>query len=98
AFGGVGLYLALGEPPAAVSAAPRARSFDGRALATLWSNRRVRSSVLGYFGHMWELYTMWVLFTALAERFPLALLLPGLALGPALGLLAMRPLWRSPHR
>ncbi|WP_143969737.1 MFS transporter, partial [Tepidimonas fonticaldi] len=61
ALGGVGLYLALGEPPCAVSAAPRARSFDGRALATLWSNRRVRSSVLGYFGHMWELYTMWVM-------------------------------------
>ncbi len=220
ALGGVGLYLALGDPPTVVPAAPRARSFDGRALATLWSNRRVRSSVLGYFGHMWELYTMWVmvplvlalrlegaalswvafgvlgagalgcagggwlamrwgsarvacvqlaisgscclaapwmlnapdpwfygwlvlwgitvagdspqfstltarnappsavgsvltltnclgfaisiasilLFTALAERFPLGLLLPGLALGPALGLLAMRPLWRSPHR
>jgi len=30
-------------------------------LATLWTDRRVRCSVLGYFGHMWELYTMWVL-------------------------------------
>ena len=29
--------------------------------ATLWTDARVRSSVLGYFGHMWELYTMWVL-------------------------------------
>jgi MFS transporter, DHA1 family, inner membrane transport protein len=32
-----------------------------RALATLWTDDRVRASVLGYFGHMWELYTMWVM-------------------------------------
>jgi MFS family permease len=32
-----------------------------RALASLWTERRVRASVLGYFGHMVELYTMWVL-------------------------------------
>lgn len=31
------------------------------ALASLWRERRVRASVLGYFGHMWELYTVWVL-------------------------------------
>jgi predicted MFS family arabinose efflux permease len=32
-----------------------------RALATVWTDARVRSSVLAYFGHMWELYTMWVM-------------------------------------
>ncbi len=31
------------------------------ALASLWTERRVRASVLGYFGHMGELYTVWVL-------------------------------------
>ncbi len=31
------------------------------ALATLVTDRKVRASVFGYFGHMWELYTMWVL-------------------------------------
>ena len=31
------------------------------ALNSLWRDRRVRASVLGYFGHMWELYTLWVL-------------------------------------
>jgi hypothetical protein len=30
-------------------------------LASLWRDRRVRASALGYFGHMWELYTVWVL-------------------------------------
>jgi predicted MFS family arabinose efflux permease len=32
-----------------------------RALASIWSDRKVRASAFGYFGHMWELYTMWVL-------------------------------------
>jgi MFS transporter, DHA1 family, inner membrane transport protein len=32
-----------------------------QALATLWTDARVRASVLGYFGYMWELYTMWVM-------------------------------------
>lgn len=31
------------------------------ALASVWRDSRVRASVLGYFGHMWELYTVWVL-------------------------------------
>jgi predicted MFS family arabinose efflux permease len=36
----------------------------GLQLRALWvaaTEPRVRASVLGYFGHMWELYTMWVL-------------------------------------
>ena len=32
-----------------------------QALSSLWRDSRVRASVLGYFGHMWELYTLWVL-------------------------------------
>ena len=31
------------------------------ALSSLWRESRVRASVLGYCGHMWELYTVWVL-------------------------------------
>ncbi len=30
-------------------------------LAQAWRDRRLRASALGYFGHMWELYTLWVL-------------------------------------
>ena len=44
------------EPPPRPAAALRLS-----ALASLWTERRVRASVLGYFGHMWELYTVWVL-------------------------------------
>ncbi|MCU0930644.1 MAG: MFS transporter [Serpentinimonas sp.] len=52
------LYFGLGEPPAA---APRAAGLQWGALSSIWTDQRVRSSVLGYFGHMWELYTVWVL-------------------------------------
>jgi MFS family permease len=71
-----GWLLARSLPdPAAADVAPTARATPGAAalvrpapsssylpaLASLWTERRVRASVLGYFGHMFELYTMWVL-------------------------------------
>jgi predicted MFS family arabinose efflux permease len=57
AAGGVLLYAALPETPRA--AAPG--RLQWRALASIWTDVRVRASAFGYFGHMWELYTMWVL-------------------------------------
>ena len=32
-----------------------------RALAAIWSERKLRASVFGYFGHMWELYAFYAL-------------------------------------
>lgn len=58
AAGGVLLYATVGDAPGAVA---RVTTLQWRALASVWTDRKVRSSVLGYFGHMWELYTMWVL-------------------------------------
>lgn len=58
AAGGLMLYLLLPDAPGAVA---RVTTLQWRALGTLLSDARVRSSVLGYFGHMWELYTVWVL-------------------------------------
>jgi len=58
AAGGVLLHTLLPEPPGAVA---RVTTLQWRALASIATNARVRSSVLGYFGHMWELYTLWVL-------------------------------------
>lgn len=57
ALGGL-LILTLGEPPQAQA---RVTTLQWQALRTLWTDSRVRSSVGGYFGHMWELYTVWVL-------------------------------------
>ena len=58
AAGGVMLYALLPDPPGAVA---RVTTLQWRALAAIGTDARVRSSVLGYFGHMWELYTLWVL-------------------------------------
>jgi len=58
AAGGLLLFFGTSDPPHAQA---RVSVLQWRALATLWTDARVRSSVLGYFGHMWELYTMWVM-------------------------------------
>lgn len=58
AAAGLLLYALLPEPPHAPA---RVTTLQWRALGSLRSDARVRSSVLGYFGHMWELYTFWVL-------------------------------------
>jgi MFS family permease len=57
--GGVLVLLAIPEP----APLPRGRGAGVhlRDLASLWTDRRVRASVFGYFGHMWELYSMLVL-------------------------------------
>jgi MFS transporter, DHA1 family, inner membrane transport protein len=54
--GGLLLYAALPDAPARPAPA-----LNWRALGVLWTDPKVRASVFGYFGHMWELYTMWVL-------------------------------------
>ena len=58
ASGGVLLFVALGEAPARRGGLAPLRFSD---VGAIWTDGRVRSSVLGYFGHMWELYTVWVL-------------------------------------
>lgn len=40
-------------------ALPRA-TFDLRQTARIFKNRGVRLASFGYFGHMWELYAMWI--------------------------------------
>ena len=58
AMSGLLLYFATGDPPQATA---RVSTLQWGALTTLWTDARVKASVLGYFGHMWELYTMWVM-------------------------------------
>jgi DHA1 family inner membrane transport protein len=41
--------------------ASRGARITPRALGLIWSDRRLRASVFGYFGHMWELYAFFVL-------------------------------------
>lgn len=38
---------------------PQGAPFNPRALAIIFRSPRFRASAFGYFGHMWELYTLW---------------------------------------
>jgi len=37
----------------------RAPRLDPRAIRLAWTDRRIRLAILGYLGHMWELYVFW---------------------------------------
>ncbi len=60
AAGGVLVHVALPDAPRAATVS----SVQWRALGAIATDAKVRASVLGYFGHMWELYTLWVLVPA----------------------------------
>lgn len=53
------LVIALVPEPA--HAALRGNGLRLGALGAIWSDRQLRASAFGYFGHMVELYTLWVL-------------------------------------
>ena len=57
ALGGVATALCVPANPNA----PRGARITPKALGAIWSDRRLRASVFGYFGHMWELYAFYVL-------------------------------------
>ena len=57
ALGGVATWLLVPHRPLAAGAA----RITPRALGLIWSDRKLRASVFGYFGHMWELYAFIVL-------------------------------------
>jgi MFS family permease len=54
ALGGVALLRLVPDGPNLV----RGGRIHPRALRVVWQDPKVRASVLGYFGHMWELYAM----------------------------------------
>lgn len=54
--GGLIVLLFVGDGPHALPAA----KFDWRQAVAVFRNRGVRLANFGYFGHMWELYAMWV--------------------------------------
>lgn len=60
-----GLLVIAGIPEPAARPRGQGAGVHLRDLASLWTDRRVRASVFGYFGHMWELYTMMVLVPAI---------------------------------
>lgn len=61
AAAGALLYLGVPEPPRVAGSTAGTHRLSLRPLALIVTDSRLRASVFGYFGHMWELYTMWVL-------------------------------------
>lgn len=56
AIGGLIVLLFVADGPHTL---PRAK-FDISQIVKVFSNRGVRLASFGYFGHMWELYAMWI--------------------------------------
>jgi len=55
--GGLVMFLLVPDGPYISSGA----KFNPKAIITIFKNKELRSSALGYFGHMWELYTYYAL-------------------------------------
>jgi MFS family permease len=51
--GGLALITQLGPNHA------QATSFQPSAIRLAWTNRRIRGAIIGYLGHMWELFVLW---------------------------------------
>ena len=54
AIGGMFLYMLVPDGPYL----NKSTRLNFRALSVIWTDRKVRASTFGYFGHMWELYAM----------------------------------------
>ena len=55
AAGGLLMYAFVPDGPYLV----KGTRFDPKALASVFRSRLFRASAFGYFGHMWELYSVW---------------------------------------
>ena len=77
AAGAAFMFACIPDGPYLAPAAPGAKRPRGR----LFANPQVRATAMGYFGHMWELYTFWtfvpVVLTAYARGAGIELSVPG---------------------
>ena len=64
-LGGILMLLLVPDGPYAV----RGTKFNGKALIIIFQSKDLRSASFGYFGHMWELYTLWAFFPVLIEAY-----------------------------
>lgn len=55
AFGGMVMLVLVPDGPHL----PKGSIFNPRALIIIFQSKSFRASAYGYFGHMWELYTLW---------------------------------------
>ena len=64
-LGGLLMLLLVPDGPYAV----KGTKFNSKAFATIFRSRDLRSASFGYFGHMWELYTLWAFFPVLIKAY-----------------------------
>lgn len=62
-----GLIIGLGVPKGKYSS--KASKFKPQVIFQLFSEKRLRNAAFGYFGHMWELYTLWAFTPLLIETY-----------------------------
>jgi MFS family permease len=65
ALGGILMLLLVPGGPYAV----KGTKFNSKAIAIIFRSRDLRSASFGYFGHMWELYTLWAFFPVLISAY-----------------------------
>ncbi|MFT4606909.1 MAG: MFS family permease [Urechidicola sp.] len=54
-FGGLLMLILVPDGPFL----PKGSAFNASVLTLIFRSKKFRASTLGYFGHMWELYTLW---------------------------------------
>jgi MFS family permease len=65
ALGGVLMLLLVPDGPYAA----QGTRFNAKAFVIIFKSRNLRSASFGYFGHMWELYTLWAFFPVLIKAY-----------------------------
>lgn len=68
ALGGIFMLLLVPDGAYAV----KGTKFTSKAFVIIFKSRNLRSASLGYFGHMWELYTLWAFLPVLISAYAAA--------------------------
>jgi MFS family permease len=68
ALGGILMLLLVPDGPYAV----KGTKFSSKAFVIIFRSKDLRSASFGYFGHMWELYTLWAFFPVLINTYATA--------------------------